>query len=455
MDAGHRWLRHREQQEVQPFLLSGRPGPSLHGGRSAVELDQSFPLRLPASSANFSSANQTGSRAAQMHLNHPMVASEAMVSGIVTNVSTQVHSCSREFTSTGCSQHPQRLLEVDGVAHNINFSEPVAEILKNTRKLSTRKSYARKWQCYMNFLSSRSTAVSSLSSIFDFLLSLRVGGLSFSSVRVYMAAVLACHPLIDGLTVFSHPSSKSFLKGLRNSFPLQRPPPPAWDLPTVLCALTRRPFEPMAFCDLRLLSWKMAFLVAITSARRVSELAALRRVPPYLVFLPHAVRLRPNIRFLPKVVSDFHLSADIMLPDFYPSPTSPEQRLWHTLDVRRALLFYLHRTSFPGGEDSLFLGYSGRYARWTISSQRLSRWVTATIELSYALQKLPAPPRVTAHSTRVVATSVALLHGVSLQDICTAATWASPNTFICQYAIDARARRCAPVARPALSTISG
>lgn len=255
--------------------------------------------------------------------------------------------------------------------------------------------------------------------------------------------------------MFSHPLSKRFLKGLRNSFPTGRPLPPAWDLPLVLRVLTRRPFEPMASCDLRLLSWKTAFLMAITSARHVSELAALRRMQPYLTFLPHSVRLRPDIRFLPKIVSDFHVSTDIVLPDFYPAPATDEHRLWHTLDVRRALLFYVHRTKPLANDGGLFVCYSGSQKGRLVSSQRLSRWITSTIELAYTLQKVPIPSRLTAHLTRAMATSMALWHGVSLQDICTAATWASPNTFIRHYAIEARARGRAPVARAVFSAVSG
>ena len=41
-------------------------------------------------------------------------------------------------------------------------------------------------------------------------------------------------------------------------------------------ALTKSPFEPMATCSEKLPSMKTAFLVDITSARRASDLAALR-----------------------------------------------------------------------------------------------------------------------------------------------------------------------------------
>lgn len=98
---------------------------------------------------------------------------------------------------------------------------------------------------------------------------------------------------------------------------------------------------------LNLLSWKTLFLVAITSGKRVSELPALDSRLPFLVFLPHSIQLSTNVSFLPKVVSEFHLNATITLPDFFPNLRTPEERLYHTLDVTRAVKFYLHRTSFP------------------------------------------------------------------------------------------------------------
>lgn len=70
-------------------------------------------------------------------------------------------------------------------------------------------------------------------------------------------------------------------------------------------------------CDIKLLSLKTLFLVVITSVRRVSELAVLYSRLPFMTFLLHAVKIATNITFLPKVVSDFDLNLDIVLPDFY------------------------------------------------------------------------------------------------------------------------------------------
>lgn len=209
-----------------------------------------------------------------------------------------------------------------------------------------------------------------------------------------------------------------------------------WDLPMVLRCLTRHPFEPAATCDLRLLSLKTLFLVAITSARCVSKLAALDSRPEFLSFLPNAVRLHTNYEFLPKVVSTFHLQADILLPDFYPNPANDLERLWHTLDVTRALKFYLHGTRFPDRDSQLFVSYAQNSLGKAVSPQRLSHWLVDLINMCYALSKLPSPHFLSAHSTRAVATSMAFARGVPLRDICEVATWSNPMTFMRHYAIE-------------------
>ncbi len=51
------------------------------------------------------------------------------------------------------------------------------------------------------------------------------------------------------------------------------------------------------------------------------------------------------------------------------------------------------------------------------------------ISLAYEARKLPSPLSLRAHSTRGVAFSQALFRGVPL-DICVAAGWSSPHTFV-------------------------
>ncbi len=70
------------------------------------------------------------------------------------------------------------------------------------------------------------------------------------------------------------------------------------------------------------------------------------------------------------------------------------------------------------------------------SKQRISHWVRDAISLAYEARNLPSPLSLRAHSTRGVASSQALFRGVPLEDICVAAGWSSPHTFVRFYNLD-------------------
>ena len=70
------------------------------------------------------------------------------------------------------------------------------------------------------------------------------------------------------------------------------------------------------------------------------------------------------------------------------------------------------------------------------SKQTLSKWIVEAISLAYESAGQPSPLKVQAHSTRSMAASMALISGVSLQEVCDAAGWSSPHTFVRFYNLD-------------------
>ncbi len=62
-----------------------------------------------------------------------------------------------------------------------------------------------------------------------------------------------------------------------------------------------------------------------------------------------------------------------------------------------------------------------------LSKQRLAHWATQAISHAYKSAGLSVP--IHCHSTRALATSWAAFKGVSLSEICAAATWCSYCTF--------------------------
>ena len=120
-------------------------------------------------------------------------------------------------------------------------------------------------------------------------------GLAHSTVKVYAAAISSCHEGFSGRSAFSQPLLTRFLQGVRRHRPVVHVSTPQWDLPLVLEALVTEPFEPLELSSLKPLLWKTSLLLALTSAKRVSELTAL-----LIRGDRSGATLRPNPSFVPK-----------------------------------------------------------------------------------------------------------------------------------------------------------
>lgn len=86
------------------------------------------------------------------------------------------------------------------------------------------------------------------------------------------------------MSLSRHPHVLQFLKGATSISPPQHHRFPTWKLNVVLNTLTGPPFEPIMDIPLKILRMKAIFLVAITSARRVSEIGALSSDPKFCRF---------------------------------------------------------------------------------------------------------------------------------------------------------------------------
>ncbi len=117
-------------------------------------------------------------------------------------------------------------------------------------------------------------------------------------------------------------------------------------------------------------------------------------------FAPGLVKVNPRPGYIPKVLSTSFRSQVVTLHSFHPPPfaSSEDERL-HMFCPVRALKLYV-------------------------------------VSLAYDARNLPSPLSLRAHSTRGVASSQALFRGVPLEDICVAAGWSSPHTFVKFYNLD-------------------
>lgn len=338
----------------------------------------------------------------------------------VPNTRDALASPPREVESVGVAAGPDRQL--------MDCSQGVRNTVLNARAPSTRSLYNNRWKLFSAWCSERSLDPQScpVPRLLDYLQSLLDSGKSPATLKVYVAAIAAHHALIGGVSVGSHKLVTAFLKGAFRLCPPSRLKCPQWDLLLVLNGLCEAPFEPLETCDIKWLSYKTAFLLAITSAKRVCEIHALSVSPQCMRWGPEdsSVTLWPNPAFLPKVMSPQFINRPFSLAVFDPASESTR-----ALCPIRALKRYVSVTSPWRASDQLFVCFGGRNRGAAVSKQRLSHWVTETISVAYQRQGQTAPAPLKGHSTRAVATSWAALGGAPLSDICSAATWSSPSTF--------------------------
>ena len=310
-----------------------------------------------------------------------------------------------------------------------------------SRAASTSRLYTLKWAIFERWCTEAGVdpLTCSIVPILNFLQSLLDGQRAPSTVKVYAAAISACHEGFTGVTVFTHPLVNRFLRGARRARPVARSVAPQWDLSLVLDALCDAPFEPIAQASLKLLSFKTALLLALTSAKRVGDLCALSTQPACLAINgdKSSAVLRPNPAFTPKVVTSSYKSRVITLDAFFLPPhlNVREERL-HKLCPVRALAYYVERTASIRLSTQLLICYAGAAIGRPLSAQRLSHWLCDCITLAYKTTGQTPPTGLRAHSTRGIAVSTALFQGVRVQDICTAASWSSPSSFVESYLRD-------------------
>ena len=134
-----------------------------------------------------------------------------------------------------------------------------------------------------------------------------------------MSAIAAFHPKIDGSSVFLHPRLRAFLKGAQNAETARSERSAPWDLSLVLDALCVGCYEPLETVELSHLSHKLALLLALTSADRVSELCALSVRDFTIASGDSKATVYPDPLFKPKVVTKSYMRRPVTFVGFFSS----------------------------------------------------------------------------------------------------------------------------------------
>ncbi len=337
-------------------------------------------------------------------------------------------------------------LEVVGMAHTgpraviDGLPAEVQETIASARAPSTRKLYSSKWGVFESWCLTRAIDPVNcpVGPVLEFLQERLTAGAAATTLRVYVAAIAARREL-DEIPLGRHRLVSAFMRGARRLRPVRPTAVPSWDLSVVLEGLVTAPFEPLESASDRILTLKVVLLLALTSLKRVGDLQAFSVSETCMDFAPGLVKftLRPRPGYIPKVLSTSFRSQVVTLHSFHPPPfaSSEDERL-HMLCPVRALKLYVDRSKVWRRSPQLLICFGAGRCGLATSKQRISHWVRDAISLAYEARELPSPLSLRAHSTRGVASSQALFRGVPLEDICVAAGWSSPHTFVRFYNLD-------------------
>ena len=161
---------------------------------------------------------------------------------------------------------------------------------------------------------------------------------------------------------------------------------------------------------------KTAFLIAIVSARRPSEVSALRCDPNHLILGDDFIRFIPAR--LSKTDRQSHLGPPIVIKPWKEDRSiCPVDAVRHILSERRRLEI---------SHSQLFFDWNAPFEPMdTLKFSRCIKWCLDQAGIQ-------APPG----STRSIASSVAYARGASIGDVLGLGDWSSSQTFFRFYATD-------------------
>ena len=430
-----------------PTVRISCPRPKGLGHRcSKHKLDQPHGLCLPSYDSPSQGDPKDQAMSLPDHRNSPRLARDALVLGpsAALNRDPTTTPSVKDPTQTvpqvcvpqqPTSAEPPRLVSRSGQLQEQGFSVEVAERIAALQRSSTRTIYKSKWALFVKWCREISVDFStpSVKQISDFFMYLYQDlNRRPSTIDGYRTAI------VDTLGPTAHHiAHNADLHRLLSSFHRDRPKSsrnlPKWNLSVVLNELTKAPFEPMKDTDLKHLTLKTAFLLALASGKHRSEIHAWVANKVSNLGQWEKVALFPSSDFIAKnqlAREGFQSVSPVTIPAL----TTIVDRQFKedkTLCPVRALRYYLDRTKdLRGSRSLLFISFKKGHTS-DIRPATLSSWLKQTILLCYkqADQQALDLVQVKAHDIRAFAASKAFYGGVSVDQIMQACHWKTHNTF--------------------------
>ena len=262
-----------------------------------------------------------------------------------------------------------------------------------------------------------------------------------NTILVHKASISSVLKLLNPPTTLQETTLQNVIRRMTILRPQEQEVLPRWHLSVVLKGLMKPPFTINGSdrqISLELLSYKTAFLVALASGARGSELVALSRASHNLDFtmLPSGAK-QVSIRMVPKFIPKNQRPEVIPEPIVFPGmahlfPKDPERLLCPV----RALGLYIVRSAERAQTDPLEKLFVHFTPNTQLFTTHFRRWVAETIRLTYENSSQSDLPKIKAHDVRGISASIAYYRNTPLKELCGLIGWKSSNVFVRHYLRD-------------------
>ncbi len=387
----------------------------------------------------------------------PIVAQPGLVSRAnqVSQCSATTDSCVKASSQTTSVRHVSpRSTDVESARLGASkaaleaqgFSKSVRDRVVAPQSVSTRLLYSGRWKlfckwCQRNDIVPHSVTVPQVA---EFLLWL-FDDFDFSpkTIEGYRSAIASSLKFSMEADIGRDQRLSSLIHSFYRERPKSVSSQPPWDLSIVLNALGAPPFEPIDNPDkvsLQLLTWKTVFLVLLASGCRRGEIHALRHDHVHRDEKWKYVTLVPDSSFISKTqlrTSGATALKPITIKALSTLLPSDQVRDRAVCPVR-ALKTYLARTcDRRKGKKLLFISQLEGHSK-DIHPNTISGWVRKLIIHCYrfADDQTASLSGTSTHAIRGLAASLAFRGTASLEDVLSACSWKSHNTFTSHYLKD-------------------
>ena len=443
----HRLIRNSSESQASSVCFPNSRPEGTFNRCSINELEQSSCLCISTVPSHLSCDKQSEAITVQSSSGSPILAQQVLVSrtsesvGVRPNQSSSLAKPARTVKrKVLASKHrcsaTSRLDFVKQSIRDKRFSKQVAEHVVKARRESTRKVYDAKWRVYLDWANKRQIdpIKATPNVIADFLTFLfNEKKCQVSTIRGYRSMISNTLKFSAGFDIGSHPVLSDLITSFQLQRPISRSLAPKWDLAFVLSHICKAPFEPLSQCSLFHLSLKSAFLIAMATAKRVSEIHAFSIDKDHFRFshIDGSLTLRTQPGFLAKNQLPSKAPDSIRIPKLSNHCRSSDFN--RKLCPIRAIKAYIDRTkSIRNGRTRLFIPTKGNH---DLKKSTISSWIKYTISHAYkSLSKHQIKLlKVKAHELRALSTSWAYTSSIPLEEVIKAAVWSNSSTFASFY----------------------